>query len=43
MVFHNTSNYGYYFIIKELARKTEGEFKYLGENTERYKLFQLKS
>ena len=37
VVFHNGSNYDYYFIIKELANKFEGKFECLGENTEKYK------
>ena len=37
MVFHNESNYDYYFIIKELAKEFEGEFNCLGENTEKCK------
>ena len=34
VAFHNSSNYYYYFIIKELAKESEGQFKRLGENTE---------
>ena len=41
VVFHNGSNYDYYFIIKELVNKFEGQFKYLGENTEKYKTFSV--
>ena len=26
VIFHNSSNYGYHFIIKELAKEFEGEF-----------------
>ena len=36
VVFHNGSTYDYHFIIKELAEEFEGQFKYLGENTEKY-------
>ena len=39
MVFHNGSNYGYHFIIKELAEKFKKQFTYLGENTEKYITF----
>ena len=41
MVFHNGSNYDYHVIIKELANEFEGQFKYLGENTEKYKTFSV--
>ena len=34
---HNICNLRYnHFIIKELAKEFEGQFKYLGENTEKY-------
>ena len=36
MVFHNGSTYDYYFIMKEPAKKCEGQFEYLGENTRIY-------
>ena len=41
VVYHNMSNYDYCFIIKEPANKEfKGEeFKYLGENTEKCKIF----
>ena len=39
VVFHNGSAYNYHFIIKELAEEFEGEFEYLGENTEKYFTF----
>ena len=39
VVFHNGSTYDYLFIIKELAEECEGEFKCLGENTEKYITF----
>ena len=36
MVFHNGSTYDYHFIIKELAEEFEGQFEFLGQNTEKY-------
>ena len=39
VVFHNSSNYDYHFIIKELANEFEGQFECLGENKEKYKTF----
>ena len=39
VVFHNSSNYDYHFITKELANEFEEKLEYLGENTENYKLF----
>ena len=36
MFFHNGSNHGYYFIIKELAEEFKKQFTYLGENTEKH-------
>ena len=39
LVFHNDSNYGYYFILKELANKFEGQFECFGKNTENCKTF----
>ena len=41
VVFHNGSTYDYHFIIKQLAEEFEGEFKYLGENTEKYITFSV--
>ena len=41
VVFHNSSNYDYHFIIKELAKEFEGQFKCLGEITEKYKTFSV--
>ena len=41
VVFHNDSNYDYHFIINELANEFEGQFEYLGENTEKYKKFSV--
>ena len=40
-MFHNGSTYDYRFIIKELAKKFEGEFECLGENTEKYMTFSV--
>ena len=37
VVFHNSSNYDYHFMIKELSNEFEGQFEYLGENKEKYK------
>ena len=36
VVFHNGSKYNYRFIIKELTEEFEGQFDYLGENTDQY-------
>ena len=41
IVFHNGSNYGYHFIMKELANEFEGQFESLGKNTEKYKTFSV--
>ena len=41
IVFHNGSTYDYHFIIKEIAEEFEGEFKCLGENTEKYITFSV--
>ena len=35
----NGSNYDYYFMIKEFDKIFEGQFEFLGENTEKYKTF----
>ena len=43
VMFHNGSTYNYHFIIKELAEEFEGEFKCLGENTEKYIEIQCQS
>ena len=40
-VFHNGSTYDYLFIINELAKKAEGQFECLGENTEKYITFSV--
>ena len=41
VVFHNGSTYDYHFIIKELAKESEGNFECLGENTEKHKAFSV--
>ena len=41
VVFHNGSTYDYHLIIKELTEEPEGEFEYLGENTEKYITFSV--
>ena len=41
LVFHNSFNYDYHFMIKELAEEFEGEFECLGENTEKYITFSV--
>ena len=41
IVFHNGSIYDYNFIIKELVKEFEGNFKCLGENTEKYITFSV--
>ena len=38
VVFHNSSNYDYHFIIKELTNEFEGQFECPGENKEKYKI-----
>ena len=44
IVFYNSSNCDYHFIMKKLANQLEGRFKCLGENRANAKLFlfQLK-
>ena len=39
VVFHNGSTYDYHFIIDQLVIKCGGEFKCLGENTEKIYYF----
>ena len=39
--FHNSSNYDYNFVIKELANKFEGKFECHRENQEKYKTFSV--
>ena len=41
IVFHNGSTYDYHFVIKKLAEEFKGEFKCLGENTEKYITFSV--
>ena len=38
---HNGSDYDYHFNTKELANEFEGQFKCLGESTEKYKTFSV--
>ena len=40
IVFHNGSNYDYYFIIKELAEKFKKQFTCLVESIEKYLTFR---
>ena len=40
-MFHNGSTYDYHFIIKELVKEFDGNFDYLGENTEKYITFSV--
>ena len=41
IVFHNGSTNYYHFIIKELVKEFDGNFEYLGENTEKYIRFSV--
>ena len=41
MAFYNGANYDYHFIIKELVEELEGQFKCLGENTEKCMTFSM--
>ena len=41
IVFHNGSAYNFHFIIKELAKEFDGQFRCLGENTEKYITFSV--
>ena len=41
VVFHNDSTCDYHSIIKEVAKECKGEFKYLGENREKYITFSV--
>ena len=41
IVFYNSSNYDYHFIIKELANEFEGQFECLGENKGKHKTFSV--
>ena len=38
IVLHNGSNYDYHFIIRQLAKESEGKFECLGVNTKKCKL-----
>ena len=42
VVFNRSSNYDYYFIIKELANEFERQFECLRENKEKNKTFSAK-
>ena len=41
VVIHNGSTYDYHFIIKELVKEFDGNFKCLGESTEKYITFSV--
>ena len=41
VAFHSGSNYDYHFIIKELAKESEGNFECLREDTEKCKTFSI--
>ena len=41
IIFHNGSNHDYHFVIKKLVEEFEGQFTYLGENTEKYITFSV--
>ena len=41
IVFHNGSTCDYHFVIKELVKEFEGNFEWLGENTEKYITFSV--
>ena len=41
VVFHNSSNYDFHFIIKELANQYEEKFECLWQITEKYKTFSV--
>ena len=41
IMFHNGSTYDYHFIMKELVKEFEGNFEFLGENTEKYITFSV--
>ena len=40
-LYHNGYTYGYHFIIKDLAKEFEGQFKCIRENTEKYIIFSV--
>ena len=39
VIFRYGWNYHYHFVKKELAKEFEGEFPFLGKDTEKYKTF----
>ena len=41
IIFHDGSNYDYYFIIKKLAEEFKKQFNCLGENIEKYVSFTV--
>ena len=41
VLFHNGSSYDYHFIIKGLAKESDGDFECLGENKEKYITFSV--
>ena len=41
VISHNGSTYDYPLTIKELVKELKGEFKCLGENTEKYITFSV--
>ena len=41
IIFHNGSNYDYYFVIKELAEEFKKRYTCLGENTKKYITFTV--
>ena len=43
IAFHNLSSYDGHFIIKELANEFDGWLECLGENTEKYISFSVKT
>ena len=42
VVFHNVCNYYYHLIIKKPVEEFNGQFKYSGENIEKYITLQIK-
>ena len=41
VIFHNGSVYDYHFIIKELTKESDAQFKCLSKNTEKYTTFSV--
>ena len=41
VVFHDGSTYDYHFTIKQLAKKFNGQFQCLGENSKKYITFSV--